>query len=271
MRRSPISRFATLVFLLSTLPLLAADRENDSALLQRTTRQIGEYLELISDVRCTEHVSQIKFDNRGGTQYREEATYDYFVLMQGSNDQFLLNESRLPLSQRGRIPQRVSMLASNGFSDLFLILHPYYRDSFDFDGGQEQVVEGQKLAVFQFRHIPASRSPVALSVRGREFPLELAGRVYVDPDTGMITRIDAELTQPMPEVGLRSLKVQVTYEPVQLPGWNRMYRFPAQASIEVESLRQHWRNVHRFTSYQRFTVDTEVSVKAGDRKKEGQK
>jgi hypothetical protein len=36
---------------------------------------------------------------------------------------------------------------------------------------------------------------------------------------------------------------------------------PNEASIEVETKRQHWRNTHRFTDYKRFSVDTAEAVK----------
>ena len=36
--------------------------------------------------------------------------------------------------------------------------------------------------------------------------------------------------------------------------------FPAEASVEVETPRQHWRNTHRFVDYKRFSVDTEEPV-----------
>jgi hypothetical protein len=259
--RIPKANKLTALFVLAicVAPAFAANPRG-ADVLDNARRQIRAYLEQISDVRCTEHVQQLKLNKKGGTEYKVEATFDYLVLMEGSNDQFLLNESRLPQGHKGKVPQHVSMLVSNGFSDLFLILHPYYQNSFEFDDGQEQMVDGQRWLVFQFRHIPGTRTPAAVAVRGREYPLELSGRAYLDPQTGTLGRIDAEISKDMQDVGLRSLKVQVIYSPVQLPGWNQMYRFPSEAVVELESLRQHWRNVHRFSNYQRFTVDTEVSV-----------
>jgi len=258
----PVNRIACLLLILGcTAPAFAANPGNENeTVLNDTGRQISAYLEQISDVRCTEHVQQLKLGKKGGTDYKQEATYDYLVLMDGSNDQFLLNESRLPQSQGHKVPQNVSMLVSNGFSDLFLIFHPYYRNSFEFDSGQEQIVDGKRMLVFQFRHIPGTRTPAAVAVRGREFPLELSGQAWIDLDTGLVARINAEVNKDMQDVGLRSLKAEVIYSPVQLPGWTKAYRFPAIATVEVETLRQHWRNIHRFTNYQRFTVDTEVSV-----------
>ena len=38
------------------------------------------------------------------------------------------------------------------------------------------------------------------------------------------------------------------------------YWFPTQARVEVETPRQHWRNLHQFTAYKKFSVTTEEQV-----------
>src|ERR1700750_3444018 len=139
-RMRMVSRLSLIAVLLSG-SCLAAVPSGSEALLDNTSKRITAYLEQISDVRCTERVSQYKLGKNGKPQYTEEATFDYLVLMDGSNDQFLLNESRLQQAQRHKAPKNVSMLVSNGFSDLFLIFHPYYRNSFNFEGGQEEMLD----------------------------------------------------------------------------------------------------------------------------------
>jgi hypothetical protein len=229
-------------------------------LLDNVSREVSSYLEQISDVRCTEHVLQMKLDAKGHTEYHEDATYDYLVLLDGSGDRMLFNESRLPQGLHHPTPKNVPMLITNGFSDLFLIFHPYYRNSFIFSRQPDEVLDGQHMFVFTFQHIPGMRTPAAIAVRGRQFPLELGGRAWIDATTGMVARIEAHVSKDMTDVGLRSMDTDVYYAPVQLPGWPQPYRFPSKASVEVQTLRQRWRNVHQFTNYQRFTVETQVDV-----------
>lgn len=252
-------------FLLVTAVLLGATAANAAAaandsLLGEIGQKVSAYLEQISDVRCTERVTQSKLDARGHTEYHEQETYDYLVLLDGSNDHLLLNESRLPEGQHHPAPKNVPMLVTNGFSDLFLIFHPYYRNSFTFDRLPDEFLDGQRMYVFSFQHIEGMRTPAAIAVGGHQFPLELSGRAWIDESTGLVARIEAHVSKNMTEVGLRSLSADVSYAPVRLPGWTQVYRFPSRASVEVETLRQRWRNVHDFTSYQRFTVDTQVGA-----------
>lgn len=257
-----LSRYRLITTAISMVLLAGFAYAGDSQtepLLDRTGVQLQKYLEQISDVRCSEHVSQIKFGKKGNAEYQEESTYDYLVLMDGGNDQFVLNESRLPQAQSHHVPKNIPMLISNGFSNLFLIFHPYYRNSFEFSLDHQEVVNGIEMWVIKFRHIEGTRTPAAIAVRGREIPLDLSGQAWIDSSSGMVARIEATISKDMIDIGLKSLQADVSYDPVQLPGWDT-YRFPSRASVEVETLRQRWRNVHEFKGYQRFTVDTQVAV-----------
>ena len=64
----------------------------------------------------------------------------------------------------------------------------------------------------------------------------------------------------MEDVGLKTLRSEVDYAPVSFRELNTSYWFPARASVEVETPRQHWRNTHVFAEYQRFSVSTEEKV-----------
>jgi hypothetical protein len=87
--------------------------------------------------------------------------------------------------------------------------------------------------------------------------LDLEGTAWIDPQTGLITRIQAGLQKNMQDVGLRTLNAQVDYSPVDLPGSKSAFLFPTVTTVDVQSLRQHWHNVHRFSGYMQFTVDAE--------------
>lgn len=252
-------RAALALLLLLAGPGAAAQSTDLQKLLDRTGREVTAFLDQVSDVRCTEQVTQQKLNRKGHPEYSETGTYDYLVLLSGGSDELQLNESRLATGTQ-RPVKNASMLISNGFSMLFLIFHPFYRSSFRFEAEPDGTIDGQRYARVRFSHVEGARTPAALAVRGREYPLDLAGTAWIDPASGMVARIEAALQKDMSDVGLRSLTAEIAYEPIRLPGWERAYRFPVEADVEVETLRQHWRNVHRFSRYQRFMVDTQESV-----------
>lgn len=236
------------------------ERSPTEILLDRTSREVSDFLEKMSDVKCTENVVQEKLTPNGHREYVERATYDYLILLQGGGDEFLLSESRLLQRAEPKPRKNLSLLITNGFSTLFLIFHPYYRESFQFEAAGDEIVDGRRLSLIRFTHLQGARTPAALSVRGREYPLRLTGTAWIVPETGRIARIDATLANDMQDIGLRALSVQVNYASLALPGWDVQYRFPVQATVEVETLQKRWRNVHEFSDYKRFTVASESVV-----------
>ncbi len=230
-------------------------------LIGRANDQVSKFVELFSDVKCTEHVTQEKFRTDGKVALKEESTYDYLVILTNAGGEINLDESRLAVHEQKKDQKKgVSMLVSNGFATLFLVFHPYYSSGFKFTDLGDDAISGHKFRKVQFKHVPGMRSPAALSLRGREYPLDLAGVAWIDPETGVIGKIDAGLANGMDDIGLKSMRSEVQFAPVAFKDTKDVYWFPAQASIEVETPRQHWRNSHNFTDYKRFSVSTEEKV-----------
>ena len=151
-------------------------------MIGRANDQVAKFVEKFSDVKCTEHVTQEKFKADGKVELKAESTYDYLVILTNAGGEISLDESRLAVKESKKEPKKgVSMLVSNGFATLFLVFHPYYSSGFEFTDLGEDEIGGRKFHKVQFKHISGMRSPAALSLRGREYPLDLAGVAWIDP------------------------------------------------------------------------------------------
>jgi hypothetical protein len=232
-------------------------------LLQRAGDQMSEYVERFSDVRCIETVVQEKFKNEGKDKIdlKEESTYDYLVILSNSGGELSLSESRLAVHEAKADRKNRSMLVSNGFATLFLVFHSLYANSFVFSELEDDVVDGRRLTKVAFQHIRGSRTPAALALRGREYPLELSGTAWIDPKTAAIVRINAGIGNSLADVGLNTLHAEVEFAPIAFHDPETTLWFPSRAVVEVETPRQHWRNTHEFANYKRFSVSTEEQVK----------
>ena len=218
-------------------------------------RQVTAYLAKLADLHCTESVVQEKLSTSGHVEASEKAKYDYLIMMDGDDNDFQLNESRIEstASKHKALP----MLVTNGFSTLLLVFHPYYRDSFTFAMEGEQQVNGRPAVGIKFAHIPGGRTPAALALRGREYPLDLEGTAWLDKETGEVVKIDASLLHDMSDVGLRSINVHVEYKAETLGGRSAKMTLPSLAVVDVTTPRQHWRNTHIFEGYKSFSTDAE--------------
>ena len=127
------------MLLMVCIPAFAADQPAPSAkLIGQVQQKIATYLNSLADLHCTESVTQEKLSANGHLEVTERAKYDYLIMMQGGNDDFELNETRVAEpGNKAAKPSPVSMLVSNGIATALLIFHPYYRDSYSFEIGAE--------------------------------------------------------------------------------------------------------------------------------------
>jgi len=240
----------------------AAETSSDlQGIIARANAQILKLLDQFSNLKCTELVKQEKLRPDGKTERKEESSYDYLVILTNDGGELTLNESRMALRQVKTDRKNTPMLLSNGFATMFLVFHPYYAESFRFRITGSAIDDNRTLVKVSFEHNPGTRSVAALALRGREYPLELSGEAWIDPQTGVITRIQATVGDTLQDIGLKSLQSEVEFSPAPLHELSGTYWLPTLATVDVETPRQHWRNTHRFTDYRLFSVSTEEHVK----------
>ncbi len=232
-------------------------------------KTITEYLTSLADLHCTESVTQQKIAPNGQVADTARAKYDYLIMMNGNGDDFQLNETRISTSKDASRPSQVSMLVSNGVPTVLLVFHPYYRNSFKFEAGAEETIDGRALIPIHFQHIEGRRTPAALALRGREYPLELNGTAWLDRQAGEVTKIDADLEKDMSDIGLRSLHVHVEYKQEKIGNSVSTLDLPALAVVDVTTPKQHWRNTHTFDAYKSFSIDVEQDPNVKIRAAEG--
>lgn len=253
----PINKFLLLASVLAhTAQTVSAQNSNNTA-VDMAQKQITAYLDKLADFHCTESVTQQKLTPNGHVEATEHAKYDYLIMMNGTGDEFQLNESRIESANARGKQTQLPMLVTNGVATVLLVFHPYYRDSFTFEAGAEENVDGHPAIPVRFAHITGRRTPAALALRGREYPLELEGTAWLDRQSGEVVKVEANLQHDMTDVGLRALHVQVEYKPSAPNKSVGTLDLPALAVVDVETPRQHWRNTHVFDNYRGFSTDAE--------------
>ncbi len=234
------------------------------SVVDQAQREVVDFVAKLADFHCTEQVLQEKLKPNGGVEASAKSQYDYFLYMQGSSYDFQLSESRLQVGTSK--PARAPLLLTNGFSTLLLVFHPYYRNGFEFSTGPLETIDGRSVVPVHFEHIQGTRTPAAMAMRGREFPLELKGTAWLDSSSGQVVRMEAGLLHDMSDVGLRALNIRVDYK--FSSRINDRFMLPSKAVVELTTPKQHWRNTHVFENYKLFSTDatqgTDVKVRNKD-------
>jgi len=228
-------------------------------LLRLTGHALREFWERLSNVDCVENVQQIKLGPNGKAAYKQDSSFDYLVVLQLTGNDILLEESRVPIvrhEERGTVP----LLLTSGFSTLAFIFHPAFQSSFEYSSPVPVEFEGNSLVEVQFRHLPGGRSPSVLKLTNRDYPVDWQGTAWIDPVTGAIVRISASLMPGLEDLGLKTLTADVRYSGVKFKEQPGPYWLPETATIEVETARQHWRNIHTFDKYRVFAVDVNTKT-----------
>lgn len=236
---------------------------SDEEVLRQANAAAQELAQHLGMVRYEEHLAQRKLKRDGKVDYQEDAFFDSLTLVSMKNGHLVTDQSSQPSRPSADFETR-PLLRTSGFATMALVLHPYYKDSFHFTPMEDEVVAGMHLKRLQFDHVPGADSPTALRLRGRNYPLDLSGELWLDPETLAVVRVVADLAAPMDDIGLRSLHCDVRYDRINLNGTADSYWLPVSAIVELQTPTQHWRNVHTYSKYHKYSVD--VVVGTGDTK-----
>lgn len=230
-------------------------RANDSLLLAR--KRIDKFFEQTANVVCSEDVAQTVIGKNGKPVYREESVFEYQLQAKTRGGSLKLVESREAHKEAFRDASK-TLLITNGFASMLLVLHQDFEPSYTFQPVGEEVIDGRTLVKIHFQPIPGATSPAAIQLRSRNYPLPLAGDVWIERETGSVVKLVTSLESSMDDLGLHALRSEIHYAIVQFHDPEEAYWMPASAVIDVETPKQHWRNVHRFTSYKRFRATIQV-------------
>lgn len=250
---------ALLLSVLLVEPQAPAQSQSLDQILDRTGKSVARFLDELALVSCSEDVSQEKLNLKGKPEERVASSFEYMVLVQTQKDEPVLYESRQTMRE-AHSKKNISLLVSNGFATQLLIFHPYYQPSFTFERLPDVTNNGKTYAQVHFQHVRGRPTPAVLMLRGREYPISLAGVARIDPATGVVEHIATELGSSMEDVGLKSLRSDVEYSLVGFTKEAKSYWLPSQATIEVSTARQHWKNVHHFSGYHLFSVNVSQEV-----------
>jgi hypothetical protein len=235
----------------------------DAEFMRRAGIAAQQFIDHMGEVRYSEHLAQRQLKESGKVNYQQDAYFDALTMVHHDNGRLVADESSEKTRPQSGFEIR-PLLRTSGFSTLALIVHPYYERSFRFSALNEEDIGGRKSQLIHFEHIKGTESPTALRLRGRDYPLDLSGVLWLDEESGAVVRVVALLSESLTDIGLQSLNCEVKYAQVALPETADAYWLPESAAIELRTPKQHWRNEHAYSNYRKYSVD--VLIGTGDSK-----
>jgi hypothetical protein len=225
--------------------------------LLRARKTVEKYFEQATNVVCTENVTQAVVGKNGKANYREDSVFDYQLQADTNSGSLKLVESRDTRKAAFRDSAR-TLLITNGFTSMLLIIHPTYESSYTFEPAGVETADGVAFAKINFKPIPGASSPAALQLRGQSYPIPLSGTIWIEQETGSVAKLIASMDSSLNDLGLQGMRSEIHYATVHFHDPEESYWMPSSAIIDVETPRQHWRNTHRFAGYKRFRATIQV-------------
>ncbi len=232
-------------------------RANETILKAR--KAVDGFFGQASNVVSKENVSQMLIGTNNKPYYREDSVFEYQLMTSDRSGMLRLTENRESRKAAFRDPYK-SLLITNGFASMLLVLHNRYEASYNFEPLLEEQSEGRTLLKVQFKAVPGAASPAAIQLSGRNYPLQLQGDLWIDEQSGAVVKLVSSLDGGMDDLGLHDIRSEVHYAHVEFHDPEEAYWLPTSAVIDVETPKQHWRNVHRFSEYRRFHVTIQVDL-----------
>lgn len=232
-----------------------ASPEMDAFLRARLS--VEKFFEQASNVVCAENVTQALIGKNGKDTYHEDSAFDYQLQVNTNSGTFKLVETRETRKAAFRDSSR-TLLITNGFTGMLLIIHPTYERSYTFAPAGEESVDGVSYVKINFKPVAGASSPAALQLHGQNYPLPLSGTIWIEPQSGAVAKLVATMDSSLSDLGLQGMRSEIHYSAIHFRDPDESYWMPVSAIIDVETQRQHWRNIHRFTSYKRFRATIRV-------------
>lgn len=239
------------------VPACAQSNGDSQDVLAKAGSFTQQFVQSFASLRYEEDVTEQKLKKNEKVAYQRRETFDSITRLHFEESGLKVEEQQI----REKAPSRYEprpLLSTFGFSVLTMVFHPYYAASFRFGQAQDSVQDGKTVAEIHFEYLPGNPSPAVYQMANVERPLSLSGNAWIDPATGRILRIEAFAGTELTDLGIKSIHADVQFGPVSLRDETQPQWLPVLATVDLETPRQHWRNIHRFLDYRKYRVTTNL-------------
>jgi hypothetical protein len=222
--------------------------------------RMTEFVQTLERFTAIEKLEHFPVDRNGVRKSPETRSFAYVVsVTQNSFGTFLLDEFRDGRIDSDQFPAHT---ASRGSPAMALIFHPILAADFEFRC--EGLGHWAGREAWQVHFVQRPDHPIRIrsySVGGHSAGLPLQGRVWIDPGSYQVLRLESELVKPLPEIALTLEHFTIEYQPVRFQSTGQQLWLPQTAEIYVERKNKRFYRRHVFSDFRLFNVDTSQKIR----------
>jgi tetratricopeptide (TPR) repeat protein len=224
-----------------------------SEVLSEAGKRIEELVHNVDKFTATEIVEHQDVDGSGRLGIPEIRKFSYLVSMTpGPNGYMNVEEYR----NRGSTPEQFpDHIATTGTPSLVLIFHPNYVKNFQMTCEGLGEWRGQPAWQVRFEERPDRRTSIMmLQIGSSGFSPRLRGRAWIVADSYQVARLESDLAEAIPQIGLRLQHQEIEYSPVPFAENKGEIWLPSSTEMYMDFLGHRFYRRHSFTDVKFFSV-----------------
>jgi tetratricopeptide (TPR) repeat protein len=255
--------------LLQAIPALqgltvAADQSLLEEILNKTGEGVEAFFQSIPNTASLEQVHQERLRKDGKVAEALDQEFNYIMLAQTGAPGLGIQEYRSTAdgndTNLGGLKQ--GLMLTSGFASVASLFHPAGRNDADYRYLGKQKLNGREVHVIAFAQKPQTAKMVTRFVTDSKSALALVhGLAWVDVEAFHILQLHTFLLNPLPEVQLQKLSTEIQFQEVSFAGVSRPLWLPKEVQITVDWRRRVLRNLHRYSEFHLFSVESKEERK----------
>jgi hypothetical protein len=158
-------------------------------------------------------------------------------------------------------------MRTSGFACTSLNFHTSHQSGASYRLLGRQEMDGQPTYVVAFAQRPETAQRIGrFDFDGKSVPVLVQGIAWVDIKTWQIIRMRTDLLKPPPNTRLRRQTTEIQFGEVRFKEIATPLWLPREVTVTVEWKGKTFRNLHRYSDFKVFRVETEERRRAEGRR-----
>jgi hypothetical protein len=239
----------------------ASSQDALTMILDKAGKMTEDLMESMPNLVSREEVTQEKLRASGKVQDHRRAVFDYMILVHRQGSEISLDEYRAgPGGYRLQVhgPEEGYML-SQGFASAWLHFLPAVQQAARFRYLGQQTGGGFRCYVVAFAQKPGWATITGtVSHEGGLVRILYQGIAWIDEASFRIVRLRTDLLAPRPDISLERQTTELLLGETRLPQVVSPLWLPQEVVVTTEMDNRNLRNIHRYSSYRLFKVETKI-------------
>jgi hypothetical protein len=232
-----------------------------ASILDKAGRVTEDLLDSMPNLISREEVTQQKLRAPGSIKDHRRFEFDYMILTHRQGTTVTLDEYRAgpdgsPLEAQGL---EEGYMLTRGFASEWLHFLPSIQLAERQRYLGQQTNGGLRCYVVAFAQKPGLATITGtVTYEGRAVCILYQGIAWIDEASFRIVRLRTDMLAPHPDIGLERQTTELRLGETRLPQTVSPLWLPQEVVVTTEMRNQFFRNLHRYSGYRLFKVETKI-------------